>query len=498
MNIVELTGLDQGLELDALVVGADATGQLSTLGQQIDQRLNGWLGDLIRGKRVRLSGPEPSKILMPPGTHVPPVVVLVNRGTDRGNSTGSAYYSAAAGVRCLVDEQRQTIGVDWSGDWPYARPHAAQIAAICGGWSACFGQDLYRREKKTFAPEVLGWHGATNEQRQTGLVWGRAVQRARQLVNEPANRVDPEAMAGLAIEWGQAAGLEVEVWDRPRLEAERCHALLAVARGSVREPRLVILRHATQGGEPPLGFVGKGVTFDSGGLSLKTAEGMTTMKCDMAGAATVLAVMLAAAELRITRPLIGVLGLVENMVDADCLRVGDVIDSRAGTTIEVLNTDAEGRLVLADCLDVALSAGCQELIDLATLTGACVVALGQDVTGAMSNHDELCQRVLAAADQQAEPIWRLPLMELYQEHIQSKIADIKNVGDGRWGGAVTAAKFLECFVQKRPWVHLDIAGPAFSDRGKPWRDAGGTGVMVRTLLELLGTNADHGPGTAQI
>ena len=485
MQLSAISGLSGPPSLDGLVLGAAADGRLSQLGTQIDQQLGGWLSNLLRTKRIRLTSGEAQRIYPPAAPGVPEVLAIVNRDCPATATPGDAFRLASAGIRSLVDEQRRTIGVDWSGDWDRPDIDRWQVPAIAGGWSACFGQDLYRRERKTWAPETLAWYGANEEQHRVGVAWGRAVERARRLVNEPPNRADPESIAGLAVEWGQAVGLQVEVWDHERLEAERCHALLAVARGSKRAPRLVLLRHAGDGSTSPLGLIGKGVTFDSGGLSLKPAEGMATMKCDMAGAATVLSVMTAAAELKVSQPLVGVLGLVENMVDGDCMRVGDVLDSRAGTTIEVHNTDAEGRLVLADCLDVALSAGCSRLIDIATLTGACVVALGQEVVGALSNHDAFCESVFAAARIQAEPIWRLPLFDLYQEHIQGKVADIKNVGDGRWGGAITAAKFLECFVQGQPWVHLDIAGPAFSERPKPWRDAGATGVMVRTLLDLI-------------
>jgi leucyl aminopeptidase len=269
------------------------------------------------------------------------------------------------------------------------------------------------------------------------------------------------------------------------LKAERCGSLLAVARGSIRPPRLLILRHnGGHAGDAPLALVGKGVTFDSGGLSLKPNDSMLTMKCDMAGAATVLGAMQAIARLQLPVNVIGLVGLVENMVSGDSFKLGDVLTARSGKTIEVLNTDAEGRLVLADVLDVAVERGAAKIIDLATLTGACVVALGTDTAGLMTNDQSWCDELSAVARQCGEAAWQLPMFPEFGEQIASKVADIKNIGEGRWGGAITAAKFLEEFVQGKPWVHIDIAGPAFLDSPKAWLDAGGSGAFVRTLVEL--------------
>jgi leucyl aminopeptidase len=209
------------------------------------------------------------------------------------------------------------------------------------------------------------------------------------------------------------------------------------------------------------------------------------MKCDKAGACTMLGAMQAIAKLKLPINVLGIAGLVENMTGPAAMKLGDVLTARNGRTIEVHNTDAEGRLVLADCLDVALEAKVAKIVDLATLTGACVVALGTEVAGAMTNDQPLCDAVLAAARASGEPLWQLPMYpEIYDELIKSEVADIKNVGEGRWGGAITAAKFLEQFVGTTPWVHLDIAGPAFRDKAKPWSDAGGSGQFVRTLVEL--------------
>ena len=239
--------------------------------------------------------------------------------------------------------------------------------------------------------------------------------------------------------------------------------------------------------QPPLALVGKGVTFDSGGLSIKPSEGMLSMKCDMAGAATVLASMQAIARLQVDTPVVGLVGLAENMISGNSYRLGDVLTARSGKTIEIQNTDAEGRLVLADVLNVARDESPGQIVDVATLTGACLVALGTDVAGIMSNHQAWQDQVAQAAQRAGELVWPLPMFPHFAEQVQSKVADLKNVGDGRWGGAITAAKFLEAFVGEVPWTHIDMAGPAFYDSPKPHMDAGASGAIVRTLVELAGS-----------
>lgn len=364
---------------------------------------------------------------------------------------------------------------------------AAVVAAVVGSQ----GQDLYKAERSRFpfpAIQVVTSSAITPAlQRavETGRILGEAVNVARELVNRPPGEITPAGFAVRAEQLAKSLGLKVQVWDQPRLVQERMQALLAVARGSSQPPRLVQIEYRAGGPEAPFwALVGKGVTFDSGGLSLKPTDSMLTMKCDMAGAATVLAAVTAVARLKLPVNVIGLMGLVENMPGGSAFKLGDILTARNGVTIEVLNTDAEGRLVLADVLSYAVELGVDRLIDLATLTGACVVALGEDVAGAMTNDQALCEQVLAAARAVGEDVWPLPMFELYDELIKGDVADIKNTG-GRWGGAITAAKFLERFVGGKPWVHLDIAGPAFASASKPHREGGATGAFVRTLVELL-------------
>jgi len=416
--------------------------------------------------------------------HVPgiqaPNVLVVGAGVRDLFRPQDAYRCAAAAAKQLACKQREQVAFDF-GDLGSDLARAAVIGAVNG----CQGQDMMKSEKSLMAISHLGWMGIAEGDVRWGSVVGQSMMLVRSLVNLPPNLLYPESFARYAAEVSVTEGLELEVWDELRLRRENCGALLAVARGSCRPPRLLILRYRGTSDAPPVALVGKGVTFDSGGLSLKPTDGMLTMKCDMAGAATVLGAMQAIAGLKLPCPVVGLVGLVENMVSGSSYRLGDVLTARNGKTIEVHNTDAEGRLVLADVLDVARQEKPSGIIDLATLTGACVVALGTDIAGLMSNNELLSSNVRRAAARAGEEVWPLPMSEHFAEQIRGKVADLKNVGEGRWAGAITAAKFLQEFVGDTPWVHLDIAGPAFYDAPKPFQDGGGTGVMVQTLVNLV-------------
>jgi len=355
----------------------------------------------------------------------------------------------------------------------------------------CVGQGLFKSEPARFPFEEVSLAigaGANVADLSTaakrGQVLGEAVNIVRELVNLPAGNLYPESFAQRTKELATDFGLGCGVFDENWLKQERMGCMLAVGQASDRPPRLVVLEYdGAPGDGRRIAFVGKGVTFDSGGLSIKTNENMLTMKCDMAGAATVLGAMLAVARLKLPVNVSGYMGLVENMVSGNSYKLGDVLESRSGITVEVNNTDAEGRLVLSDVLRYAVDEGADRLIDLATLTGSCVVALGEDVAGAFTNDQGWCDEVLAAAKRAGEEVWQLPMFDHYAEQLKSDVADVKNTGT-RWGGAITAAKFLEKFIDKRPWVHLDIAGPAYANSSKPHREGGGTGCMVRTLVEV--------------
>ncbi|MCC6764257.1 MAG: leucyl aminopeptidase [Deltaproteobacteria bacterium] len=310
------------------------------------------------------------------------------------------------------------------------------------------------------------------------------VTLARDLVNEPAAVKTPTYIADVAKRAGKDAGLEVEVWDPKRIASEKLAGLIAVARGSSEEPRFVRLRYRAKGAKRRVALVGKGITFDSGGLSLKPAKSMETMKCDMAGAAAVLGTMTALARLKPVVEVEGFIPITENLPGGRAQKPGDVIRYRNDKTVEVLNTDAEGRLVLADALLLAADTKPDAIIDLATLTGACMVALGTQVAGLFANDQALADRLLAVGAETGEPLWQMPLVAEYKDDIKSAVADIKNIGGGH-AGSITAALFLQEFVGATPWVHLDIAGPAFIEKALPYAPKGGTGFGVRTLVRYL-------------
>jgi leucyl aminopeptidase len=328
---------------------------------------------------------------------------------------------------------------------------------------------------------------------QAGGVIGEAVNLARELANTPPAEKAPARLAAWACELAIASGVSAEVWDLERIRQERFGGLLGVASGSDEPPAFVVLQYHKGGDAPTLALVGKGITFDSGGLSLKPSTSMEDMKSDMTGAAVVLATLSAAARLRLPVNLRGYLALAENMTGGRALKLGDVLTLRNGKTVEVMNTDAEGRLVLADALSYAVEAKPDRLLDLATLTGACMVALGQKVAGLFATDDAFAHDVLEACKKTGERAWRLPLDDDYRDGLKSHVADMKNVGS-KWGGAITAAKFLQSFVGETPWVHLDIAGPSWNDSEGATRDPGGTGCFVRTLLRLLDPRLGDGAG----
>ncbi|MCL4109641.1 UNVERIFIED_CONTAM: hypothetical protein GTU68_061898 [Idotea baltica] len=354
---------------------------------------------------------------------------------------------------------------------------------------ASVGQDIYCAEKNLHPIESIvvlcdKASDFASDAANRGIAIGAAVNLTREVVNRAPFDIYPVSFAERAQKLADDTdGLTCRILDEKQLSAERMNSMLAVAQGSAQPPRLAILEYRGAGDGPVLGLVGKGVTFDSGGLSLKSNDGMKTMKCDMAGAGTVLGAMSAIAELKLPVNVNGYMGLVENMPSANAYKLGDVLTARNGKTIEVLNTDAEGRLVLADVLTFAVDEGMAHLVDLATLTGACVVALGEEVTGAFTNNQQWCDRLLESSKRVGEDAWQMPMHDHFGELLKGTVSDIKNVGP-RWGGAVTAAKFLENFVADTPWVHLDIAGPSFASGSTTWRDGGATGCMVRTLVDL--------------
>jgi leucyl aminopeptidase len=361
-----------------------------------------------------------------------------------------------------------------------------------GALLASYGFDRFKSDakpKKLASVVLVGEQDADFSRGvERAQVIASGVALARDLVNTPAGSLTPSRFAEIASEAAAAEGLEIAVLGEAEIVAERLGGLLGVAAGSAEPPRFITITYnprSPAADDATVAIVGKGITFDSGGLSLKTAAGMMTMKTDMSGAAAVLSTMVCLPRLDIPFRVIGYMALTENMPGGRAIKPGDVLTVRNGKTIEVLNTDAEGRLVLADALSLAVEQGPDAIVDLATLTGACVVALGNRIAGLLGNDDRLIAMVRSAGLRSGEALWPLPIPSGYRSHIDSEIADMKNIGATGQAGALSAALLLEEFVGSSPWVHLDIAGPARSEEDKGYLRKGGTGFGVRTLIELL-------------
>jgi leucyl aminopeptidase len=395
----------------------------------------------------------------------------------------------AAGALARTAKRQRSLAIELpAGDVDAADAAQALVEGlVLGGYQ--YGE--FKSKPTPTALERVALVGLAGKRVQAAvdraLVVTEAVCFARDLVNEPGGSLTPAKLAKIAEHEGATAGFEVTVWDEKAIRSERLGGLLGVNRGSEQAPRFLHLRYDPPGTpRATVALVGKGITFDSGGLSIKTTDGMVGMKGDMAGGAAVLGTFKAIAALGAKVRVLGFVPLTDNMTGGDATRVGDVLTIRNGTTVEVLNTDAEGRLVLADGLSLATEAEPDAIVDLATLTGACMVALGDRVAGVMGNHRGWIDQVRGAADAAGEPTWPLPLPTYLRGKLDSDIADIKNVTSARWGGALAAGIFLQEFVGEGiPWAHLDIAGPADATDVDGEIVKGGTGFGIRTLVELL-------------
>jgi leucyl aminopeptidase len=367
------------------------------------------------------------------------------------------------------------------------------LSALMEG--ACLGNhvfDRYKSEKKhrplqevdiLVDPETVKAHGSL-ARRVSDLCRGTLL--ARDWVSIPSNDKRPIQFARMIEKAALKEKLRVRILDEKALKKQKFGALLAVAAGSSSRPAMVILEYAPRGAEKTVALVGKGVTFDSGGLNLKPTGSLETMKIDMAGAAAVAATLITAAKLKPAVRLIGAVPIVENMVSGEATRPGDIITSFNGKTVEIGNTDAEGRLILADAMAYVVKTFKPDVMfDMATLTGACVVALGEKIAGVFSPEDDLAERVIRAGERTHERCWRMPLPDDYRELLKSDSADIKNIGSSRWGGAISAALFLSEFVGNTRWAHIDIAGPAYAKKESPYCGSGGTGFGVRLFFDLL-------------
>ncbi|QDH16411.1 leucyl aminopeptidase [Swingsia samuiensis] len=447
----------------------------------LDKLTDGALGRAVKfknfkgeaGQKVTLIAPNASLSLL----------VLVGAAEKGSASATSVALEKAGGIAAKAFDHVEEGLIALTADISSFAPEVALGARL-----ARYSFDLYKTQKKEAEIGLKSVIVASNLQKNDDHQnrWkaldavSHGVFLTRDLVSEPANVLNPETFSS-RIEALKELGLEVEVLDEEEMTKLGFGALLGVAQGSANRPRTVIVRHNGGGEEAPLAFIGKGVTFDSGGISIKPAAGMDEMKMDMGGAATVIGLMSALARRKAAVNAIGVVGLVENMVSDRAQRPGDIVKSYSGQTIEVLNTDAEGRLVLADILSYTKDRFAPKLmVDLATLTGAIVVSLGEENAGLFSNNDNLALAITQAGQQVGEGVWRMPMGEAYNRELDSPIADVKNIG-GRAGGAILAAEFLKRFVGDTDWAHLDIAGTAWRSKASSLGPKGASGFGVRLL-----------------
>ena len=449
---------------------------------------SGWLRDL-RASGEFTGKPNEIAVLYRPEALSAKRLVVAGAGKRAKFSADEARKLSGSLIRQMKSRGVRTLAIladEASGVTDYA---AVVEGAVLGAWEAHkYKTDPKKNEKQieNFVLVIPNGDAAKVEQGvRRGQIIAEGQNFARDLVNEPANKLTPAALAEAAKQMCAESGLECEVLDQEAMTKLGMGALLGVAQGSTNPPFLIAMKYkpALLPGDDHLALVGKGVTFDTGGISIKPSEGMEKMKYDMAGAAAVIGAMKAISELKPSIPVTGYVPTVENMLNGNAQRPGDIVTSLSGKTIEVLNTDAEGRLILADALTYANRNGATHIVDAATLTGAIAIALGHYNIGAFTNNQPFLDRFLAASRAAGEKAWQLPLDEDYKEYLKSAFADLPNIG-GRYGGSITAAWFLREFADPTPWVHLDIASTAWLDDAKPWLSKGPTGVAVRSFLQL--------------
>jgi len=493
VNVTVKKGNLAAVKTPAIILAlCEGEGKLSGAALDVDRKTGGLLSDVIgngdfEGKASQVlmlysAGALPAKRIA--------LVGLGKRSELNLEKIRNAFARVLQQLRGLnIKEAAKAI------DW-HLLPNQKEKAVAAVAEGAILGQYQYttyktigREELKDMRrleiiAETKDYPFIAEQIRKTRIITA-AVYFARDLVTAPANEMTPTMMAVRARKIATKKNVSCRVLDKKKLKSLGMNALLGVASGSHQPPKLIILEYAgSKKGDAPIALVGKGLTFDSGGISIKPAEKMDEMKTDMSGGAAVMATIMAAAELRLPVNLVGLIPATENMPGGSALKPGDILRSYSGQTIEVLNTDAEGRLILADALSYAAKYQPAAIIDIATLTGACVVALGEDVIGMLGTDDQLKKEITEAATTSGEPVWELPLWDSYIELIKSDIADYKN-STGRPAGTITAAAFLSKFVGKSPWVHLDIAGPAWTTKDKAYIPKGASGVTVRLLVEFL-------------
>ncbi|HEX8871248.1 MAG TPA: leucyl aminopeptidase [Candidatus Acidoferrum sp.] len=481
------------LETDALVTYVfDETDPVQGRVAELDKLAGGLLGKLAKAGELTGKTLETTLLHAPAGLKAARLLLIgagkreqFNGATLRKMSGAALRYLKARSVHKFVFAVRE-------GDATEGVAQATAEAAI----TAEFETDKYKTDKKNDkfidALTLAGFGEAEKAAGEKGLVRGRIIGDAqnftRDLVNEPSNKLTPRILADKAAAMAKEAGLAVDVLDEKRIAELKMGALLSVAQGSVEPPRVIVVTYSPANATPAtpvVGLVGKAVTFDTGGISIKPADGMEKMKYDMAGGATMLGVMRALAALKPNVKVICVVPATENMPGGKAQKPGDIQTAMSGKTIEVLNTDAEGRLILADAVHYAKQLGATRLVDAATLTGAIVVALANINVGVFGSDQPWTDKLLASAKAAGEKMWQLPMDDEYREFIKGSFADIQNIGSGKGGGSITGAWFIREFAGDTPWIHLDIAGTAWNDDAKPWLAKGPTGVALRTLVHLV-------------
>jgi leucyl aminopeptidase len=456
-----------------------------------DQAVLDAASDLVSSGEITGKAMEVTLLHKPAGLKAKRLL-LIGGGKAKTFSTAELRKIAGTAVRTLKAKDLKSFSLVAPASAGFSVEDAVK-SVVEGAYVGSFDPDYYKSDRKDQKIDELVVIALANADAKSlhtaiehGTIIGEAQNFTRDLVNEPSNRMTPTILAERAKKMSDEVGLQCESYGPDKIKELKMGAFWSVAQGSEEEPRLIVMRYepANAPDKPVLALVGKGVTFDSGGISIKPSDGMEKMKYDMAGGASMIGAMRAIAQLKPNVRVIGIVCATENMPSGTAQKPGDVQIAMSGKSIEIINTDAEGRLVLADGLHYAKQLGATHLIDAATLTGACVVALGMINVGVFSNDDEFYESFSKSLKVSGEKMWRLPVDEEYREMIKSNIADIVNSG-GRWGGAVTAAMFLKEFVGDTPWIHLDIAGVAWMEDNKPWIAKGPSGTPVRSLVEFV-------------
>ncbi|HEY1677244.1 MAG TPA: leucyl aminopeptidase [Candidatus Sulfotelmatobacter sp.] len=452
-----------------------------------DAKVNSVAADLLASGEVAGKSFETNLLHKPAGLKAKRLL-LISGGSAKKFSSYDLRRLAGTAVRTLKSRGLRSFAFVA----PSSIPADEAVRAIVeGALVGNFDPDYYRSDRKDQKIDGLtvvasGDQAALEKAASEAQIIGDSQNFARDLVNEPSNRMTPTILAERAKKMCAETGLKCEVYGADWIQEKKMGAFWSVAQGSDEPPAFIVMTYEPPAApaKPVIGLVGKGITFDTGGISIKPADGMEKMKYDMAGGATMIGAMRAIALLKPKVKVIGIVCATENMPSGKAQKPGDVQIAMSGKSIEVINTDAEGRLVLADGLHYAKQLGCTHLVDAATLTGAVVVALGFNNAGIFTNDEDMYQRIHEANLKAGEKMWRLPLDDEYKEQIRSTIADIMNTG-GRWGGAITAAMFLKEFAEDTPWIHLDIAGTAWMEDQKPWIAKGPSGIALRSLVEFV-------------